>query len=130
MIGFKKRVCVQHINVLCWPIFWFGDGRNRHVSAESLYAACTQTGEKVSLATVYNTLRVFCDAGLLREITVDGSKSYFDTNMSDHPHFYWEDEGILCDAPAQQLEIKSLPDVPKGAEISKVDVVIRLRQRS
>jgi len=105
-----------------------GDGRDRHVTAESLYDAAAQTNEKVSLATVYNTLRAFCDAGLLREITVDGSKSYFDTNMSDHPHFYWEDENRLSDAPSEQLEIARLPDAPKGAEIASVDVVIRLRR--
>ncbi|MGR3567497.1 MAG: iron response transcriptional regulator IrrA, partial [Pseudooceanicola nanhaiensis] len=82
-----------------------GDGRNRHVTAESLYEAAMSCGESVSLATVYNTLRAFCDAGLMQEITVDGSKSYFDTNMHDHPHFYWEDEGRLSDAPAEELEI-------------------------
>lgn len=105
-----------------------GDGQNRHVTAESLFDAAAGTGEKVSLATVYNTLRAFCDAGLLREITVDGSKSYFDTDMSDHPHYYWEDEHRLSDAPADQLEISRLPDAPAGAEIAAVDVVIRLRK--
>ena len=79
-----------------------GDSKDRHVTAESLFVAAARTSEKVSLATVYNTLRAFCDAGLLREITVDGSKSYFDTNMSDHPHFYWEDDNRLSDAPADQ----------------------------
>lgn len=105
-----------------------GDGQNRHVTAESLFDAVSATEERVSLATVYNTLRAFCDAGLMREITVDGSKSYFDTNMSDHPHFYWEDTATLSDAPADQLQISCLPDVPEGAEIAKVDVVIRLRR--
>ena len=88
-----------------------GDGRNRHVTAESLHAAAQASGEPVSLATVYNTLRSFCDAGLMQEVTVDGSKSYFDTRMDD------------------QLEIRSLPKPPDGVEISKVDVVIRLRRR-
>lgn len=105
-----------------------GDGKNRHVTAESLFAAVECSGERVSLATVYNTLKAFCDAGLLREITVDGSKSYFDTNMSDHPHFYWEEDGHLSDAPSDELSIASLPDAPDGAEISSVDVVIRLRK--
>ena len=107
-----------------------GDGKNRHVTAESLFAASNDHADKVSLATVYNTLRAFCDAGLMREITVDGAKSYFDTNMSDHPHFYWEDSAELVDAPAEQLKIAVLPDVPDGAEIAKVDVVIRLRRKS
>lgn len=104
-----------------------GDGKNRHVTAESLYDSAQSAGESVSLATVYNTLGAFCEAGLLREITVDGSKSYFDTRIDDHPHFYWEDSGILTDAPSDQLEISHLPSAPKGAEIASVDVVIRLR---
>lgn len=105
-----------------------GDGRDRHVTAESLFEAASKSDEKVSLATVYNTLRAFCDAGLMREITVDGSKSYFDTNMSDHPHFYWEESASLTDAPAEQLKIIQIPDAPDGAEIASVDVVIRLRK--
>ncbi|WP_169053228.1 Fur family transcriptional regulator Irr [Falsirhodobacter xinxiangensis] len=105
-----------------------GDGQNRHVTAESLFAASTDAGEKVSLATVYNTLRAFCEAGLMQEVVVDGSKSYFDTRMDDHPHFFWEDTAELTDAPADQLEIARLPDLPKGAELSRVDVVIRLRR--
>lgn len=105
-----------------------GDGQDRHVTAEGLFASAAKAGEQVSLATVYNTLRAFCDAGLMREITVDGSKSYFDTNMSDHPHFYWEDTAELTDASADQLEIARLPNAPAGAEIASVDVVIRLRR--
>jgi len=105
-----------------------GDGMNRHVTAESLFAASSQTGEGVSLATVYNTLRAFCDAALMQEVVVDGSKSYFDTRMDDHPHFYWEDTAELTDARADQLDIARLPDLPPGTEISKVDVVIRLRR--
>ncbi len=106
-----------------------GDGRDRHVTAESLHLASQSAGEAVSLATVYNTLRAFCDAGLVQEVTVDGSKSYFDTRTDDHPHFYWEDEARLTDAPADQLEIRRLPDAPEGTEVAKVDVVIRLRRR-
>ncbi|WP_085785196.1 iron response transcriptional regulator IrrA [Ketogulonicigenium robustum] len=106
-----------------------GDGLDRHVTAESLFEAVTAAGEQVSLATVYNTLRAFCEAGLLREIIVDGSKGYFDTRLDDHPHFYWEDTATLSDAPADQLEICRLPQAPAGAEISAVDVIIRLRRR-
>ena len=107
-----------------------GDGHDRHVTAESLFAAAKESGQPVSLATVYNTLRAFCDAGLMREITVDGSRSYFDTNMHDHPHFFWEEDGSLSDAPSEELQIARLPRAPEGAEISKVDVVIRLRRKS
>ncbi|MEP3639149.1 MAG: iron response transcriptional regulator IrrA [Paracoccaceae bacterium] len=106
-----------------------GDGQHRHVTAESLFASVKTEGESVSLATVYNTLRAFCDAGLMQEVMVDGSKSYFDTNTHDHPHFFWEDEGRLTDAPADQLVIAQIPDAPEGVEIASVDVVIRLRRK-
>ena len=105
-----------------------GDGMNRHVTAESLYALSSGAGERVSLATVYNTLRAFCEAGLMNEVVVDGSKSYFDTRTDDHPHFYWEDSHTLTDAPAEELEISALPQVPAGMAVSRVDVVIRLRK--
>lgn len=105
-----------------------GDGLDRHVTAESLFALSVQSGDKVSLATVYNTLRAFCAAGLMNEVVVDGSKSYFDTRMDDHPHFYWEDTAELTDAPKDQLEITGLPDAPAGTEVSRVDVVIRLKR--
>ena len=105
-----------------------GDGRDRHATAESLFAAAALRDERVSLATVYNTLRAFCEAGLLREITVDGAKSYFDTDMGDHPHFYWEDTAELTDAPREALDIRRLPQAPAGAEVVAVDVVIRLRR--
>lgn len=105
-----------------------GDGKNRHVTAESLYALSSASGEKVSLATVYNTLRAFCDAGLMNEVVVDGSKSYFDTRTDDHPHFYWEDSHTLTDAPADELEIAALPKAPAGMEVARVEVVIRLRK--
>ncbi|MBW0157695.1 transcriptional repressor [Sinorhodobacter sp. B57] len=105
-----------------------GDGHDRHVTAEGLYAAALESGEKVSLATVYNTLRAFCDAGLMHEITVDGTRSYFDTRMDDHPHFFWEDENLLSDAPAEELELARIPAPPEGAEITRVDVIIRVRK--
>jgi Fur family iron response transcriptional regulator len=105
-----------------------GDGRNRHVTAESLHDAAREAGEPVSLATVYNTLRAFCRFGLVQEIKVDGTKSYFDTRTDDHPHYYWEDTGDLTDAPADRLTITRLPPAPVGTEVTKVDVVIRLRR--
>lgn len=105
-----------------------GDGEDRHVTAESLYALSLTTGERVSLATVYNTLRAFCEAGLMQEVVVDGARSYFDTRMDDHPHFYWEDSATLTDAPAEDVKITGLPAAPDGTTISRVDVVIRLRR--
>lgn len=105
-----------------------GDGKDRHVTAEGLYGAAALAGDRVSLATVYNTLRAFCQAGLLNEVVVDGARSYFDTRMDDHPHFYWEDDNSLTDAPAEDLKIAALPAAPEGMEVSRVDVVIRLRR--
>jgi Fur family iron response transcriptional regulator len=105
-----------------------GDGEDRHVTAESLFAAAARAGEAVSLATVYNTLRAFCDAGLMHEIVVDGARSYFDTRTDDHPHFYLEETGALSDAPAAELEIARLPAAPAGTRVSRVDVVVRLRR--
>ncbi|WP_149141136.1 iron response transcriptional regulator IrrA [Gemmobacter caeruleus] len=106
-----------------------GDGHDRHVTAESLFAATTSGPEKVSLATVYNTLKAFCEAGLMQEVVVDGARSYFDTRMDDHPHFFWEDSALLTDAPAEELEIARLPTLPEGTELARVDVVIRLRRK-
>lgn len=105
-----------------------GDGENRHVTAESLYALTASCGEKVSLATVYNTLRAFCVAGLMNEVVVDGARSYFDTRMDDHPHFYWEDSHELTDVPSGDIQISGLPNAPDGTQIARVDVVIRLKR--
>lgn len=106
-----------------------GDGRNRHVTAESLFEAAQAAGTPVALATVYNTLKSFTEAGLLAEVVVDGARSHFDTDTSDHAHFYWEDGGYLTDVPADAVRFDALPEAPDGAEIAKVDVVIRLRRR-
>lgn len=105
-----------------------GDGMNRHVTAEGLYASALEAGERVSLATVYNTLRAFCEAGIMHEITVDAGRSYFDTRMDDHPHFFWEGENRISDAPSDELELVRVPKAPEGAEVTRVDVVIRLRK--
>lgn len=109
--------------------FLVGDGQDRHVTAESLHEAVAQSEVPVSLATVYNTLRLFCDAELLNEITIEGNTSYFDTRTDQHPHFYWEDAGRLTDAPTETMKFESIPSPPAGTEISRVDVVIRLRSR-
>ncbi len=106
-----------------------GDGRDRHVTAEGLFLAAKSSGESVSLATVYNTLKAFCDAGLMNEITVDATRSYFDTCVEDHPHYFWEDTQELTDAPSGEVAFSRLPNPPEGAEIARVDVVIRLRRR-
>lgn len=99
---------------------------DRHVTAEMLHAEAVAAGERVSLATVYNTLHQFKRAGLLREIAIDGSKAYFDTNTSNHNHFLIESEGRLIDIPGPCVCFDRLPEPPEGMRISHVDVVIRL----
>ncbi|MGD9738850.1 MAG: iron response transcriptional regulator IrrA [Bauldia sp.] len=101
---------------------------NRHVSAEALHDEAMMADVPVSLATVYNTLHQFTDAGLLREVVLDGSKTYFDTNVTDHHHFFVEDDNMMLDVPEEALGIDRLPTPPPGMEISRVDVVIRLRR--
>ncbi|MGB0506546.1 MAG: Fur family transcriptional regulator Irr [Pikeienuella sp.] len=106
-----------------------GDGEHRHVTAERLFDAAQDAGSSVSLATVYNTLKCFTEAGLLTEIAVDGARSYFDTRTEEHPHFYWEDEAKLTDAPTGSIEFARLPEAPAGMDISKIDVVIRIKKQ-
>jgi Fur family iron response transcriptional regulator len=103
---------------------------DRHVTAEQLHDEATRSKVRVSLATVYNTLHQFCDAGLLREVVVEPGRSYFDTNTSDHHHFLFEETGALADIPGDALQFDTLPEVPHGAEIGRVDVIIRLRSRT
>src|SRR6516225_2518658 len=112
---------------LGWLLFAKGD---RHLTAEMLYEEANRAKIAVSLATVYNTLHQFTDAGLLREVAVNGSKTYFDTNVSDHHHFFIESEHNLVDIPNAESIVGELPRVPDGYEISRVDVVVRLRKKS
>ena len=104
----------------------FGGAEDRHVSAEMLHGEALKNRMRVSLATVYNTLHQFTDAGLLREIVVDSGRSYFDTNVKNHHHMYIEDHKNLVDLSAADIHIKSMPAAPEGMEISRVDVIIRV----
>lgn len=103
------------------------DNGDRHVTAETLHGEAMSAQIRVSLATVYNTLHQFTDAGLLREIVVDASRSYFDTNTGDHHHFYVGRTGELMDIPAGELSVSSLPTPPQGMEIDSVNVVVCLK---
>ncbi|MBI1386539.1 MAG: transcriptional repressor [Rhizobiales bacterium] len=103
-------------------------GGHRHVTAERLHEEAASARMPVSLATVYNTLNQFTDAGLLRAIPVDGSLTYFDTNTLDHHHFYIEGEGSLFDVPCGSLEVVGTPATPAGMEVASIDVVVRLRR--
>lgn len=108
------------------------DGGDRHVTAEALHEEAQKAGVSVSLATVYNTLHQFTQAKLLREVVVDSARTYFDTNIDDHHHFFIETDGALMDIAGEDITIANLPQAPHGTDIARVDVIVRLqaRQRS
>ena len=103
-------------------------GMDRHVSAECLHKEASEASLPVSLATVYNTLHQFTQAGLLREIVIDSGRSYFDTNVDDHHHFYFESDGHIEDIPSDEVVVSHLPTPPAGGRISRVDVVVRVSE--
>ena len=105
----------------------FGAG-DRHVSAESLHQEAQTAGMGVSLATVYNTLNQFKAAGLLREVAFEGHRTFFDTNTSNHFHYFLEDSGSLVDIGTNDIELKGLPPLPPATEIDRVDIIVRLRK--
>ncbi len=113
----RQRVALAHL------LFASGD---RHVTAETLHEEALVRKVPVSLATVYNTLHQFTAAGLLREVAVEGAKAYFDTNTSNHYHFFCEHSGKLMDIATGSIRIEGLPEAPKGMAISRVDVLVRL----
>ena len=103
------------------------EGGNRHVTAEQLHAEARREEIAVSLATIYNTLNQFRKAGLLREVVVDSGRSWFDTNLEDHHHFFHEATGALTDFEAEGLAVEGVPAAPRGTEIDRVEVIVRLR---
>jgi len=103
-------------------------GAHRHVSAEELHAQASAARVNVSLATIYNTLHQFQEAGLLREVAIDASRSYFDTDTSDHHHFYLEDEQRVVDIPATSIVIAGLPAAPEGTVVTHIDVIVRVKR--
>ncbi|HEV7253253.1 MAG TPA: Fur family transcriptional regulator [Mesorhizobium sp.] len=102
---------------------------DRHLSAEELHEEALAAGVPVSLATVYNCLHQFTEAGLLRILSVEGARTYFDTNTSDHHHFFVEGENRVYDIAEGPVQVLNLPEPPEGMEIANVDVVVRLRPR-
>ncbi|MBX9457486.1 MAG: transcriptional repressor [Rhizobium sp.] len=103
---------------------------DRHLTVEELHEEATTAGIDVSLATVYNTLHQFTEARMIRVLAVEGSRTYFDTNVSDHHHFFIEGRNQVLDIPTSNITINNLPAPPEGMEIAHVDVVIRLREKS
>ncbi|HSC60571.1 MAG TPA: Fur family transcriptional regulator [Rhizomicrobium sp.] len=101
---------------------------DRHVTAESLHEEAAKAGVRVSLATVYNTLHQFTQAGLLNEVVVDSGRAYFDTNIGDHQHFYVEESGELIDIPGETIAVSNVPAPPKGMAVDRVDVVVRVKR--
>jgi Fur family transcriptional regulator, iron response regulator len=116
----RQRVALANL------LFAKGD---RHLSAEELHEEALAAGVPVSLATVYNTLHQFTGAGMLRILSVEGARTYFDTNISDHHHFFIEGENRVVDVPQGPVTVSNLPEPPKGFEIANVDIVIRLRPK-
>jgi Fur family iron response transcriptional regulator len=112
---------------LGWILFGKGD---RHLTAEMLYEEATRAKVPVSLATIYNTLHQFTEVGLLRQVAVDGTKAYFDTNATAHHHFFVEGEDELLDIPDADVVVGKTPTPPEGFEIARVDVVVRLRRKT
>lgn len=102
------------------------DGGDRHVTAEALHEEAQAAGVSVSLATVYNTLHQFTEAQLLREVVVDSARTYFDTNVSDHHHFFLENSGSLMDIDGDKIAVTGLPQAPEGTDVARVDVIVRL----
>jgi Fur family transcriptional regulator, iron response regulator len=111
---------------LGWILFAKGD---RHLTAEMLYEEANKAKVPVSLATIYNTLHQFTEVGLLRQVAVDGSKTYFDTNISEHHHFFVEGENALVDIPTAEAIVGKAPAAPEGYEIARIDVVVRLKRK-
>ena len=112
---------------LGWLLFGKGD---RHLTAEMLYEEATRAKVPVSLATIYNTLHQFTEVGLLRQVAVDGSKAYFDTNTSTHHHFFVEGEDELLDITGADVLVGNSPTPPEGYEVERVDVIVRLRRKA
>ncbi len=104
-------------------------GGDRHVTAEVLHEEAVRSGQRVSLATVYNTLHQFKRAGLLREVAVCGQCAYFDTNISNHNHFFIEGDGSLIDIPGNSIRVDGLPPPPDNLKIAHIDVVVRLVEK-
>jgi Fur family iron response transcriptional regulator len=127
----RKRLRVARLRptrqrvTLGWLLFARG---NRHLTAEMLFEEARAVKASVSMATIYNTLHQFTRAGLLREIVVEGSRTFFDTNTTPHGHFLVEETGALVDIPGGDLKLVRLPKAPDGYEIERVEMIIRVKR--
>ena len=101
----------------------------QHLSAEQILAQLRSAGARVSKATVYNTLNLFALHGLIRQLSVDGARAWFDSNVDPHYHFHDMTTGALIDVPVPAVEFSRLPPPPPGTEVAGIDLVIRLRKK-
>lgn len=101
----------------------------QHLSAEQLIVSLAASGRRVSKATVYNTLKLFASSGLIRQLTIDDSRAWYDSNVGAHYHFHDADSGTLIDVPVPEVEFSRLPPAPQGMEVESIDLVIRLRKK-
>lgn len=101
----------------------------QHLSAEQIIASLATSGRRVSKATVYNTLKLFAASGLIRQLTIDDSRAWYDSNMGAHYHFHDAESGALIDVPVPEVEFSRLPPTPQGMEVESIDLVIRLRKK-
>jgi Fur family transcriptional regulator, iron response regulator len=102
------------------------DGVDRHVTADDVATIARKAGVRVSLATVYNTLNQFVAAGLMKRITMDTDRTYFDTNVSDHHHLFFEEDGVLHDIPGDTVRVEGLPPIPSGSKVRAIEVIVRM----
>mgnify|MGYP001176251720 FL=1 len=116
----KQRIAVANI------IF---ENKNHHFTAESLYKESLKKNCRLSMATIYNTLRNFTEANLLREVFIDSDRRYYDTNLTDHHHLYFSDSGHLEDVQSNQIQISKFPDIPQGLKIDRMDMIIRVSKK-
>ncbi len=132
--GFKGRSLLERYGLratrqrLGLARLLFGQG-DRHLTADALASEARDARMPASLATVYNVLNLFAEVGLVRSLAIEGSKTFFDTNTSDHSHFYFEDTGAVCDIGPGRIKIGDPIDPPEGYEIAKIDIVVRLRPK-
>ncbi len=101
----------------------------QHLSAEQILATLRSSGARVSKATVYNTLNLFAARGIIRQLSVDGSRAWFDSNVDAHYHFHDTSSGALIDVPVPEVEFSRLPSPPPGTEVAGIDLIIRLRRK-
>ena len=116
----KQRV------MLISNIFKYG---NRHINADKIHKEILYIGEKISLATVYNTLNHLTDAGLLRQVKVNANQNYFDTNTQAHHHFFDQSNQSLIDIPYNEIKLKEIPKPPSNKKITDVEIIISIKNK-